>query len=141
MSGDEKQRYLDMKYEYVEDKAISGKKRSKRRPPKKENHKHDYQNCVFEFYLSLFKDGPRRLFVHLGSYCPVCGKISAYRNDGKLEKFGYGSKFSTLMGLNHAPSMTQEEKDELVAYCKKIYPVFEMDPWDNKYVPIVKEEE
>lgn len=139
MSSDEKQRYLDMKYEYVEDKAISGKKKSKRRSHKKEKHRHDYQNCVFEFYVSLFSGGQRHPFVRLGSYCSICGKISEYRDDGKLKRFGCKTKFSPFADLNYAYSMTQEERERLIEYCKKTYPVFYMDPFDNKYVPVVKE--
>lgn len=65
----------------VYDGPIKHRKRSKKRPPAKAGHKHDFQPCMFQTYRKHFDR------VHgyvqtgepsfsFGSYCPICGKTS-----------------------------------------------------------------
>lgn len=60
------------------DEVTPYKKKTRRKPPKKAKHKHDYQPCIFEY------DGIRLDKAHgfvpnpntgFGSYCTICGKI------------------------------------------------------------------
>lgn len=66
-----------------EDLALTPyRKKSKRRPPKKANHKHENADCVF------FENGHHYKHLFIGSYCPVCGKIMNWLTplDGKWRK-------------------------------------------------------
>lgn len=137
MPTDEKQEYLDKKYAYIEDEPISGKKKSKRHPPRKEKHKHDYQNCVFQYDIRIWdKVYPQ---FQLGSYCTICGKISTYHDDGKLTKYGFNTSwYSTILGVMTVYGH-EDEIERAKERARKIYPVYAIDPWNQKYVPIVKE--
>ena len=63
----------------IDENLTPYKKKSKRKPPRKAKHKHDFYPCVFEY------DGMRLDEAHglgpypkssIGSYCTICGKIS-----------------------------------------------------------------
>ena len=54
------------------------RKKSNKRPPKKFNHKHQYENCVFE-YISITFSREKGFYPAIkrciGSYCTICGNI------------------------------------------------------------------
>lgn len=59
------------------------KKKSKRRPPKKSKHKHEYQPCIVEYPEDWWKKAHERsgkLKPELFYCCPLCGKLSTPPN-------------------------------------------------------------
>lgn len=61
------------------DEVVRYKKKSTKRPPKKANHKHIFEPCVFETKGIKFDiahgivDGPSE--YRMGSYCKICGRV------------------------------------------------------------------
>lgn len=57
-------------------------KKSKRKPPAKSKHKHEFKPCVFEYEDIIFDNAhgfinkPEHSFA-MGGYCHICGKIGA----------------------------------------------------------------
>ena len=52
----------------------------KKNTPKKANHKHHYEYCVFEIVKGRLRYDPSHGLIPMteltiGTYCPVCGKI------------------------------------------------------------------
>lgn len=61
------------------DDEVKYKKKSNKRPPKKADHKHIFEPCVFQSKGIKFDkahgivDGPDE--YKMGSYCKICGKV------------------------------------------------------------------
>ena len=54
------------------------RKKSKKSSPKKSNHEHEYEFCVFEYEGFSLSDtlGIQNVMEHsIGTYCRICGKI------------------------------------------------------------------
>lgn len=54
----------------------------KKKKPKKANHKHHYEYCVFETVKEYGRLDPAHGFMPtteltIGTYCPICGKIGS----------------------------------------------------------------
>lgn len=110
------------------------KKKSRRRPPAKSKHKHDFQPCVFEYEGLRFDKG--RGFVPkpeatIGGYCTICGKIS----------HALGAEFRRWVPLwpgspGGSSEYTEEAKLELDASTRTL-PTFHLrDYLGQKYVDL-----
>ncbi len=54
------------------------RKKSQKKTPKKSNHKHEWENCVYEtdsVGYSKEKGFYKTAELTIGKYCPICGKI------------------------------------------------------------------
>ena len=64
------------------DEELLYKPTRKKKKPKKANHKHVYENCVFDIVFEYgvldpahgFRD---KICPSIGTYCPICGKIGS----------------------------------------------------------------
>lgn len=57
------------------------KKKSKKKPPRKSDHKHVFEPCVLEYPRGWFKkqyEQNEDRNVAIGSYCPLCGKVGDF---------------------------------------------------------------
>lgn len=63
--------------EYIDDE-MRHKKKSRKKPPRKANHKHLDEPCVFEYPNNWFMkehEQGLRMTAMISAYCPVCGKV------------------------------------------------------------------
>ena len=110
------------------------KKKSKKKPPTKARHKHEYVNCVFGFNKQKFTK--ERGFepepdMSIGTYCPICGKVGSTFDDADrwvdhhrrgVMWFGY--------------DWTDAAKQEFNAETRSL-PYFWLDDgWFQKYVEV-----
>lgn len=126
--------YLEKKYQEVEDKPITGKP-SRRKPPKKSDHAHQYVNCIF--YRAS-----RKTYT-LGSYCPQCGKInlSYDRDDKRYKKLmdAIQAHYADKPYVTHSlvfGSIPKECVDDALALFEDVFEVD--DPWTDKYVSFAR---
>lgn len=63
------------------------RKRSQKHGTKKSDHKHEYKSCVYKVEALSFNkahgfanDGES--FMTIGTYCPICGKIGTFSEEG-----------------------------------------------------------
>lgn len=72
------------------------KKKARKKPPKKANHKHEWASCVYQtdsVAYSREKGFYKTAELTIGKYCPICGKIGVigdqdYRiNTSQIPKF------------------------------------------------------
>lgn len=82
MSDTYREQCLRHKYEPIPEKAAYRKK-TKRKAPKKANHRHEYVNCLI---VARDINGSEREFVR--SYCTVCGKVAEARQDDLTQEYG-----------------------------------------------------
>jgi len=132
--SDNRREYLDKKYEaYDDESGAKYSKGSRRKPPKKADHKHEYRNCVLTFHEDVAtaqspKGHEMRQFYMMASYCTVCGKIGQF--DEASDTYGYYRKaHSSFRSPEHISF-----KDMYEAY-RKVLPMFEIPEWDCKYIP------
>lgn len=131
-----KEEDLKIKYAYVdgENEAPRGKK-SKRKAPKKANHKHNYQNIIVEYTYP--ENYPvRRLAGQptqaIESYCTECGRMNYAQRDKTAEELfphihtGY---FGFLRTLGHDKHVLEQEEKDYRAYCNKNYPHIIIDDY------------
>lgn len=93
MSDTYREQCLRHKYEPIPEKATYRKK-TKRKAPKKANHRHEYANCLI---VARDIDGSERDF--LKSYCTVCGKVAEAREDDLTREYGINPHFFSWYGL------------------------------------------
>lgn len=76
---------------YEDDEVMPYKKKSKRKPPIKASHKHDFQSCLFDFN-GIMLDKAHGFVPHpqsgLGTYCVICGKIGdiSFKEPDSIDK-------------------------------------------------------
>lgn len=63
---------------YLEDEVMRHRKKSKKKPPKKANHKHEYEPVILEYEnrhgkLSTEKGFEPAIDYSLGKRCKICG--------------------------------------------------------------------
>lgn len=107
------------------------RKKTKRRPPAKSDHKHSYTYCVFHERIKT-PFGYNEEF-RIGTYCPVCGKIGSARF---LERDGWLDNVAPIL-VRH--EWTDKAKKEFVASTRSI-PYFEIfDAVRQKFVNVNQE--
>ncbi len=75
-----KEKDLQLKYEYIPEDAANEPARKNRKSAKKSKHKHIYEPIVIDYYSRY-----AGWTTFYGSYCPICGKIN-YEDMGSAEK-------------------------------------------------------
>lgn len=66
-----------------DDQSIPYRKKASKKNPKKSDHKHDFQPCVFEYYcqhLNRERGFIKEKEACCGTYCVICGKIGSREN-------------------------------------------------------------
>lgn len=118
--------------EYLEDE-VKYRKKSHKVTPKKIDHKHVFEDCVFEFMNPKGKSDPQRGFIpqkeiYGGTYCSICGKI------GCEPSFNWYKKNNN--GIHHFISYEISERGALEEDPKtRTLPTFQLkDRWFQKYV-------
>ena len=109
------------------------KKKSQNKPPAKSNHKHNYQDCIFEW------DNPHGSFsketgwakqheIFGGSYCTICGKI----------KYDMSFNWYNIVHENHghAIRLSERAKQESNPKTRTLTTFFLKDGWNQKYITI-----
>lgn len=92
------------------------RKKSKRRPPKKANHKHESADCIVTI---------GKCETHQAKYCPICGKIMDIRVSWD-EKWRVPSWDGLDMWTNYARQQLDEET--------RTIPFFEIEDIFQKFV-------
>lgn len=109
------------------------KKKSENKPPTKSKHKHDYQDCLFEW------DNPNGRFtresgwitqheIFGGSYCKICGKI---KHTASFEWHNIVHEFH-----GYCSRLSERAKQEINPETRTL-PLFKLDDfWNQKYIDI-----
>jgi len=118
-----------------DDKTAPYKKKSKKRTPKKANHKHEFADCIFEYDgLRLddahgFQPQPREWF---GKYCRICGKIGGL----EYEKWVKQHHKLRIDGTGIARDLTDKAASELNPETRTL-PTFRVDDiYGQKYIKL-----
>lgn len=124
-----KEEDLKIKYAYVdgESEAPRGKK-SKRKAPKKADHKHVYQNIIIESHYP--KNYPVKRLAgqptqYIESYCTECGKLDYAQRDKTAEELFphiHTGFFGFCRAFGHDGHDIEQEEKDYRAYCNKNYP-------------------
>lgn len=138
----DKEKDLQMKYTYVDgENDTKYKKKSRRKAPKKADHKHTYENCVIDFIypktypVQSLAGKPGQVFE---SYCTVCGKIGFAQEDKRAEELfphihlGYFGLIATQKGR-------EDEVEAYRKYCDENYRHFYIEDYMTikpQYVPM-----
>lgn len=81
---------------YVDD-IPKYKKKKRKNTPRKANHKHVYENCVFQYDSITFDKGHGIISeskLSIGKYCPICGKIGTlFDADWMIETHRWNGTF------------------------------------------------
>lgn len=89
----------------------------------KTKHKHQYVECLTRYPFTF--GGRVRMSTYACSYCTICGKI--------------GGKVKDSIIVQEHP-LYSGSSDELFEKYKDKLPVFELNDFSEKYVPINKED-
>ncbi len=84
----------------------------------KSKHKHEYKSCLIRYYDKEFSP------IQIASYCRLCGKIGSNIDSSR--------KMSEKTESGYYRMLT---KDEIVKQNDDL-PIFDLDDWDSKYVPL-----
>ena len=109
--------------------TVRYRKKSKKKPPRKADHKHERADCVLFENFGNFKS------MMIGSYCPICGKVMDWGAPlgGKWRKdFSDTPRFI-------APDWTDEARREFDPETRTL-PYFELTTSMQKYVDIENKE-
>lgn len=137
MSSDLKQEYLDAKYAYFDGETdAKPKKKSKKKIPKKANHKHEYTNVIIEYEypknypIQRLAGQPAQV---IESYCTICGKMDTAKQDPVAVKLfphihtGHFGFLSHIAGYEH-------ECENYRQWALSHYPHYSMpDYWEGAY--------
>ena len=118
------------------DEELLYKPTRKKKKPKKANHKHVYENCVFDIVFEHgvldpshgFRD---KICPSIGTYCPICGKIGSLcdsDNERWYEKPGH--MLGVVNPIFHA-DLTEEGKRELDPATRTLPYFFVADWWQK----------
>ena len=128
----------------MENEIPKYKKKSKKRTPKKHNHAHDWQPCVYEYQERVYwapNSGPQ-LREELGLYCSICGKTNFDRTRWVISTEEFNPRFGRVI----RQELTMEGKTQLNRETRT-YPTIHLDA-DNcadaiftKYIELPKIEE
>lgn len=128
MSWDKKSD-LKHKYAYVDGEAdVACKKKKRKSPPKKADHKHDYQNIIIEYAypknypISRLAGKPAKA---LESYCTVCGKLNSPQKDDIATKL-FPHIRTGHFGLISSIRRYEQENDDYREWADKHYPHYNM---------------
>lgn len=118
----------------VEEEITPHRKRSQRKSPKKTDHKHDYQPCVFEYDSLEFDKAhglvPGKIKTGFGMYCTICGKIGG---DGL-------ARWTRWVTVNGGPAGHSEYTEEAEAELNpetRTLPTFRInDMWMQRFVDL-----
>lgn len=135
--GWSKEEDLKLKYAFIDGETDTAYKKKKRKsPPKKADHKHDYQNIIIEYTypknypVSRLAGKPAKA---LESYCTVCGKLNSPVEDKKAKKLfphiypGHFGFISCIKGY-------EQESEDYKQYCLTHYPHYSMpDYWEGAF--------
>lgn len=125
-----KEENLEYKYRELPEDAPRHRKKSRKKRPKKADHKHHYENCVIKYrrksdrYLrgeKVSDSGDEGIVVT--SYCPICGKVGLDPVDDEFRK-----RFPRLF-LPYIPfdSIPEDAKNWIL----ERYPVFYLEDYDE----------
>lgn len=118
-----------------DDDVVRYRKKSKRRPPAKSKHKHEFQPCVFEYEDIMFDrargfiNKPEHSF-RMGGYCPVCGKIGITDHEW-MRTVPVKPGGSAVRIVN-----TEDTERELNPATRTLPTFFLEDRWGQKYVDL-----
>lgn len=134
--NDLKQEYLDKKYSYLDDNSFNVKpKASKKKKPKKANHKHQYHCAII---IDSQQD------KHYISYCSVCGKVNEFHLGEEYRDLP--KEFSGVMagsfGIFGLSAHTDYKRFE--DFCTMNFPtlyVENYEAWKTKYILIREDNE
>ena len=87
---------------------------------RKTKHKHEYVECLIRYPFMFC--GEKRLMTYLSSYCTICGKIGDRVKDSIVNPEGCETK--------------RYSGDELYDEFKDKLPVFVLNDFSEKYVPV-----
>ena len=111
------------------------RKKSTAKPPKKSKHKHLCEYCILEYpedWWNKDTGKKRKMWPHIGVYCPICGKIGSVTDKErwhKLEK--RTNEFHTYYESVH----TEEYERELNPRTRTL-PTFSVDDPFAKFVKL-----
>ena len=100
------------------------KKKAKKNTPKKSDHKHVYEDCVFHFPAESWH--PESFTI--GSYCPVCGKIGTTINEKWVNRTD-----RTWPHYDNPRFWNEEGRKQLCEETRTL-PLFEVSEWFAKYI-------
>lgn len=79
------------------------RKKSKKKPPKKSDHKHVFELCIFEYPRDWYKKSHEQSgdnHVAIGSYCPLCGKVGNFKWESEFVWFNEPMPEEVEMEIN-----------------------------------------
>lgn len=88
----------------------------------KSKHKHEYKSCLIRYTYDAY--GRKFSSIQIASYCNLCGKIG--RNTNPERKITEKTENGYCRMLNSEEILKQNED----------LPVFDVNGWDDKYVPM-----
>jgi hypothetical protein len=122
------------KVNFYDNDEMPYRKKSKGKHIKKSNHKHRFEPCVFEYESKRFdrhKGYVPSTEVSLGSYCPICGKVSLSLS-GEPGRWVSSTRHSAFWRNEY----TEEAKRELNKETRTL-PTFHLDDYfSQKYVEV-----
>ena len=103
--------------------TVRYRKKSKKKPPRKANHKHESADCVFEYTSDKAFYGGRRSSI--GLYCPICGKI--------INDFNQKYRINLANPPRYCMDWSEEGYRQLDRVTRTL-PTFHVTDWFRKYV-------
>lgn len=129
-----KEEDIKIKYAYVDGETnLKYKKKSKKKPPKKADHKHEYQNIIIEYTypnnypISSLAGKPAKA---IESYCPICGKMDSAKQDPIAKKLfphictGHFGFIARIIGY-------EKESEDYKEWASKHYPHYFMPDYSE----------
>lgn len=119
--------------EVYRDEELLYKPNKKKKKPKKANHKHVYENCVYNVTINGIELDPAHGFIDktylsIGTYCPICGKIGVICDNKNLKYYERNS--------NMFHGTTTDEGEKELSSETRTLPFFFVDDWWQKEVQL-----
>ena len=115
-----------------EEAVVPYRKKKRRHPPKKADHKHEFTDCVFEFNPETCRYLIDRQEFAIGSYCPICGKVGSTAPIG-----GTNGRWKKNIAEPPyiCPVWTDDAEREFNPATRSL-PHFMLNDWFQKYVTL-----
>ena len=122
------------------DKEMKHRKKSQKRTPKKHNHKHDFQDCIFEW------DNPQGKLTEKGfilkhemlggTYCTICRKVGSIESEwwstSKKMSFDWYNRICEGKIIRY--EISERAKKEINPKTRTLPTFYLVDGWGTKYI-------
>lgn len=118
-----------------ENEELLYKPTKKKKKPKKANHKHVYENCVYDIVFDPAHGFRDKIYHSIGTYCSICGKIGDLCDDENMKWYKKQcGKFGISNPICHS-ELTEEAKREFDPATRTL-PYFFVSDWFQKEVQL-----